>query len=258
MERQGKQGGLGPEELLREGKPEAAVAALQSRVRKAPSDPKLRVFLFQLLCVLGNWERARDQLKALAELDPGSFPLVHLYGAAINCELLRREVFAGTKTPLMLGEPLPWAALLLQVLAAAAQGKGGDATALRGEALEQATAIPGTVDGQAFEWIADADSRVGPMCEAVIDGKYYWVPFERIRSIALEVPSDLRDFLWMPARYPGSESSPDGLIQLGRKTEWEETAPETFHGRGQRMLATNADEYALLNVRLIELRGAEV
>jgi len=188
------------EELLREGKPEAAVAALQSRVRKAPSDPKLRVFLFQLLCVLGNWERARDQLKALAELDPGSFPLVHLYGAAINCELLRREVFAGTKTPLMLGEPLPWAALLLQALSAAAQGKSGDARALRGEALEQATAIPGTVDGQAFEWIADADSRVGPMCEAVIDGQYYWVPFERIRSIALEVPSDLRDFLWMPAR----------------------------------------------------------
>jgi len=274
MERQGEHGGLGPEELLREGKPEAAVAALQSRVRKAPSDPKLRVFLFQLLCVLGNWERARDQLKALAELDPGSFPLVHLYGAAINCELLRREVFAGTKTPLMLGEPLPWAALLLQALSAAAQGKSGDARALRGEALEQATAIPGTVDGQAFEWIADADSRVGPMCEAVIDGQYYWVPFERIRSIALEVPSDLRDFLWMPARlalvnggdtaallparYPGSESSTDGLIQLGRKTEWEETAPETFHGRGQRMLATNADEYALLNVRLLELRGAEV
>ena len=274
MERQGEHGGLGPEELLREGKPEAAVAVLQSRVRKEPSDPTLRVFLFQLLCVLGNWERARDQLKSLAELDPGSFPLVHLYGAAINCELLRREVFAGTKTPLMLGEPLPWAALLLQALSAAAQGKSGDATALRGEALEQATAIPGNVDGQAFEWIADADSRVGPMCEAVIDGKYYWVPFERIRSIALEVPSDLRDFLWMPARlalvnggdtaallparYPGSESSPDGLIQLGRKTEWEETAPETFHGRGQRMLATDADEYALLNVRLIELRGTTV
>ena len=35
-------------------------------VRAAPADPKLRVFLFQLLCVLGEWERGRDQLKALA------------------------------------------------------------------------------------------------------------------------------------------------------------------------------------------------
>lgn len=271
---QGEQGGLGPEELLRAGEPAAAVAALQTRVRSEPSDPKLRVFLFQLLCVLGDWERAHDQLKALAELDAGSFPLVHLYGAAINCELLRREVFAGAKTPVMLGEPPPWVALLLQALAAEAQGQGGEAKVLRGEALEQASAVPGTVDGQAFEWIADADSRLGPIFEAVIDGQYYWVPFERTRSIALEAPSDLRDFLWLPAhlvlvnggntaallpaRYPGSESNSDGLIRLGRKTEWEEVAPETFHGRGQRMLTTDADEYALLSIRLIELRGADV
>ena len=270
---QGEQGGLGSEELLRKGEPEAAVAALQTRVRKEPSDPKLRVFLFQLLCVVGDWERARDQLKALAELDASSFPMVHLYGAAINCELLRRDVFAGARTPVMLGEPLPWMALLLQALAADAQGKGDEAGALRAEALEDATAVPGTVDGQVFEWIADADSRLGPICEAVIDGQYYWVPFERIQSVALEAPSDLRDFLWMPAhlrlanggdtaallpaRYPGSESSSDGLIRLGRKTEWKEVAPETFHGRGQRMLTTDAEEYPLLNVRLIELKGAE-
>lgn len=266
--------GVGPEDLLRAGDPEAALAALQREVRSEPANLKLRVFLFQLLCVLGDWERARDQLKALAELDAGSLPLVHLYGAAINCELLRREVFAGARTPVMLGEPLPWVALLLQALSAEAHGKRREAKVLRGEAVEQANPVPGSIDGQAFEWIADADSRLGPICEAVIDGKYYWVPFERIRSIALEAPSDLRDFLWMPAhlglvnggdtaallpaRYSGSESSSDGLIQLGRKTEWKEVAPETFHGLGQRMLTTDADEYPLLNVRLVELRGAEV
>src|SRR5215813_7568138 len=148
MGHQGEQGGLGPEELLRKGEPESAVAALQLRVRKVPSDPKLRVFLFQLLCVLGEWERARDQLKALAELDAGSFPLVHLYGAAITCELLRREVFAGTRTPVTLGEPLPWLALLLQALAAEAQGKKAEAKELRADALEQARAVPGTIDGE--------------------------------------------------------------------------------------------------------------
>jgi type VI secretion system protein ImpE len=265
---------LGPEELLRRGEPEAALPALQARVRAQPADSKLRVFLFQLLCVLGHWERARDQLKALGELDAGSFPLVHLYGAAITCELLRREVFTGERTPVMLGEPLPWLALLLQALAAEAQGKRAEAKALRADALEQADAVPGTVDGEAFEWIADADSRLGPVCEAVIEGRYYWVPFERLRVVALEAPSDLRDVLWMPAhlglvnggeaaalipaRYPGSESDPDGLIRLARKTEWEEVAAETFHGKGQRMLATDANEYSLLNVRRIELQSAGV
>ncbi len=269
----GEQGGLGPEELLRRGEPEAALPALQERVRGEPANPKLRVFLFQLLCVLGEWERARDQLKALAELDAGSFPLVHLYGAAITCELLRREVFAGVRTPMVLGEPLSWMALLLQALAAEAQGRAPEAKRLRADALEQASAVPGTVDGEAFDWIADADSRLGPVCEAVVDGRYYWVPFERIRSVALDPPSDLRDVLWipahvglvnggeaaalLPARYPGSESDPDGLIRLGRKTEWREVAPETFHGRGQRMLSTDSNEYSLLNVRRIELRGAE-
>jgi type VI secretion system protein ImpE len=242
-------------------------------VRGEPANPKLRVFLFQLLCILGDWERARAQLQALAELDAGSLALVHLYGPAINCELLRKEVFAGARTPLVMGEPLPWVALLLQALATDAQGRSGEAKAIRTEALEQAQAVSGTVDGEPFEWIADADSRLGPICEAVIEGRYYWVPFERIRSLRLDAPEDLRDAVWipahlglsnggeasalLPARYPGSESDPDGLIRLGRKTEWAEVAPETFHGRGQRMLTTDSHEHALLSIRLVELGAAE-
>lgn len=273
MEPQGKQRGLGPEDLLREGSPDAALAALQARVRGEPANPKLRTFLFQLLCVQGDWMRARDQLTALGDLDASAFPLVHLYGAAVAGELLRREVFTGSRTPLVLGEPLPWMALLMQALTAEAGGRAAEAGTLRAEALAQAQPVPGAIDGEAFDWIADADSRLGPVCEAMIDGRYYWVPFERLRAIGIEAPSDLRDVVWMPAhlelanggeaaallpaRYPGSESDPDGLIRLGRKTEWDEVAPETFHGRGQRMLATDASEYPFLDVRRIELRAAE-
>ena len=261
------------EQSVREGRIEEALAELQQQVRKAPDNAEYRVFLFQLLCVMGDWERARTQLKVLGELSAGSAPLVHVYGTAITCELLRREVFAGAKTPLILGEPLPWVALLLQGLTEAAQGRGAAAAALRAEALEKAQAVAGSIDGQSFDWIADADSRLGPVCEAVIDGRYYWVPFERLRSIALEAPSDLRDVVWMPAqlglanggqtaalipaRYPGSEADSDGLIRLGRKTEWDEVSPDTFHGRGQRMFATPGGEYALLSVRRIELGGSE-
>jgi type VI secretion system protein ImpE len=261
------------EQSLREGRVEEALAELQNHVRTAPDNAEYRVFLFQLLCVLGDWERARAQLKVLGELSPGSAPLVHVYGTAITCELLRREVFAGAKTPLIMGEPLPWVALLLQGLTEAAQGRGAAAAALRAEALEKAQAVAGTIDGETFDWIADADSRLGPVCEAVIDGRYYWVPFERLRVVALEAPSDLRDVVWMPARltlanggetaaliparYPGSEADGDSLIRLGRKTEWDEVSPETFHGRGQRMFATPGGEYALLSVRRIDLGGSE-
>jgi len=261
------------EQSLREGRVADALAELQDHVRKAPDNAEYRVFLFQLLCVIGDWERARTQLKVLSELSAGSLPLVHVYGTAITCELLRREVFSGARTPLILGEPLPWVAPLIQALSEAAQGRAAAAAELRGEALDKASAVPGEIDGQDFDWIADADSRLGPVCEAIVDGRYYWVPFERIRSIRLEAPSDLRDVVWMPAklglanggeaaalipaRYPGSEADGDAMVRLARKTEWDEVAPDTFHGRGQRMFATAGGEYALLSVRHIELGGAE-
>jgi len=57
------------ERSLREGDPAAALARLQDDVRARPADAKLRVFLFQLLCVLGQWERALNQLKVASELD---------------------------------------------------------------------------------------------------------------------------------------------------------------------------------------------
>ena len=261
-----------PETLLQRGDPAGVLTALQARVREEPANPALRVFLFQLLCVQGEWERASDQLRVIAELQATALPLVHVYGAAIACEVLRREVFAGARTPLVMGEPLPWVALLLHALSAEAQGRGADAQTLRSQALEDGRAVPGKVDGKPFEWIADADSRLGPVCEAIIEGRYYWIPFERIRLVTLEAPSDLRDVVWMPcqlrlensgdvaallpARYPGSETDPDGSIRLGRKTEWDAVGPQTFRGRGQRMLATDGDEYPLLNVRTIELVGA--
>ena len=88
------------------------------------------------------------------------------------------------------------------------------------------TTSAGDINGQPFEWIADADSRLGPVLEAVINGRYYWVPFARLAAVDVEAPEDLRDMVWMPAqlqfenggesvaliptRYPGSETSDDG------------------------------------------------
>ena len=46
-----------PSELLKAGDPAGALAALQEKVRASPGDARLRIFLFQLLCVLGDWKR---------------------------------------------------------------------------------------------------------------------------------------------------------------------------------------------------------
>jgi type VI secretion system protein ImpE len=262
-----------PEELLHQGDPEAALVALQDRVRAQPSVAKLRVFLFQLLCILGQWERARTQLKVLSDLDASTLAMVNVYGRALSCETLREEVFAGRRTPLILGEPLAWVAALVEALDLESKGEYTQACEVRANALEHAVAVPGSIDGAAFEWIADADPRLGPVCEMLIDGKYYWVPFERIELITIEKPEDLRDLVWLPAnvrltnsgewaalipvRYPGSESDSDGAVRLARKTVWNEISSELYHGRGLRVFATDQGEYPLAGTSRIELRHGQ-
>ena len=257
------------EQNLRSGDPASALARLTEDVRARPSDAKLRVFLFQLLCVLGQWERALTQLKVASELDALALPMAQMYGDAVRCEVVRAEVFEGRKSPMILGEPDQWLALLIESRLRAGRGESSQSEELRRRAFDDAPASAGTLDGQAFEWIADADSRLGPVLEAVINGRYYWVPFARVSSVTLEAPEDLRDLVWMPAhlqfenggeslaliptRYPGSEFCEDGSVALARKTSWEEVAPDMYRGLGQRIFATDAGEHPMLEVRTIAL-----
>jgi len=123
------------EESVRAGRLEEALADLQGQVRKAPADPRLRVFLFQLLAVMGQRDRALTQLNVAAELDPKAIPMRETYKEALACEALRAEVFAGRRTPLLFGKPAEWIATLLQALQLTAAGKFEEAAALRERAF---------------------------------------------------------------------------------------------------------------------------
>lgn len=208
--------------------------------------------------------------------------MVQTYREAIKCETLRAEVFEGRKTPMVFGQPDEWLALLIEALLRRGRGETSDELALREKALEQAPASSGSVrtgsqvpdePGIPFAWIADADSRLGPVLEAIINGRYYWVPFARLSLIQIDPPADLRDSVWMPAhlrfenggeavaliptRYPGSESSEDGQVALARKTLWQETSPQTFAGLGQRVLATDGGDFPLMDLRSIEIEAPD-
>lgn len=259
---------MSAEQSLREGNVLGALQALQSRVRSNPGHAPDRVFLFQLLAVLGQWERSAAQLQMAGELDASALITVQIYRRGIEAELLRARVFSGATTPLLIGEPPEWMAALLQALKLGGEGHFVEAAQLRAQALDSAATSAGTLNGVRFNWLADADSRIGPCFELVVDGKYCWVPVANIRALHFEAPTDLRDVVWaqvavtwtnggqvpalMPVRYPGSEASEEPSHQLARLTDWEQDAGDTFVGIGQRMLATDAGEYSLLDVRDIE------
>lgn len=260
------------EERLKAGEIHVALSDLQAEIRRQPVNAKYRIFLFQLLSVLGQWDRALNQLKVIGELDASALPMVHTYREAIRCEMLRERVFAGAATPLVAGEPARWLALLIEAVRLTALGDHDRARPLREEALAVAPATPGAVDGTPFAWIADADTRLGPVIEAVMNGAYYWVPFDQLRAIRIAEPADLRDLVWaaaefdwpnggtvvalVPTRYPGSAANEDALIRLARRTDWLEPQESVFIGLGQRILATDSGEYPLLEVREITLEMA--
>lgn len=245
------------------------LAEVKNAIRAQPAKATLRTYYFQLLCVLGDWKKAIDQLQVCAQLDANAAPMARAYREAILCEILRAEVFAGRKEPHILGQPAPWMGYLTDALKQAAAGRPDNAASLRQQAFDMAEATPGELDDTAFTWISDADNRLGPVCELYANGCYYWLPFTAIQNVGFEKPQDLRDMVWqacevtltnggklpgfIPSRYPLLADDGDG-IKLARKTEWQDLGHGHFAGQGQRLWATDQGEHALLDVRQLRLR----
>jgi type VI secretion system protein ImpE len=263
---------MNAENYLKQGDLKAALKELQDQVRSNPGKADYRIFLFQLLSVLGQWDRALTQLNVAGELDDAALAMVAMYRQVIACERLREEVFLGQREPVIFGYPSEWTALLIQALKLTAAKQYSKSQELRTRAFDMAPAVPGMIDGTAFEWLADSDARLGPVLEAIIEGRYFWVPLERIASVTLEKPSDLRDIVWlpahfiwinggesygvMPARYPASYASDDPLFALSQKTAWEDCGEGLFLGLGQKVLTTDASDYPLLDVRSLHFNGS--
>jgi type VI secretion system protein ImpE len=261
------------QDYLRAGRLQDCLQALQGEVRSNSADPKLRVFLFQLFAVLGQWERALNQLSVLASLSPETMMMARIFQPIVQCEMFRQKVFKGTQTPVIFGEPEEWMGSIVQANEHTAKGNAEAGAKLREQAFDSAPATSGVIDGKPFEWIADADMRFGPMLELILEGQYYWVPFSRIKTIRIEPPSDLRDLVWVPAgfvwanggeasghipvRYPQTESATDDALRLSRKTDWQDV-DGVAKGVGQRVFATDQEEHPILQCRSIDLNAVPI
>ena len=257
------------EALLKAGDLDGCLKEVTARIRADSAAVLPRVFLFQLFCVLGEWERARRQLYVLKDMDAGTIPMFEVYDSVIQCEHMRSAVFAGKRSPLMFGKPSQWMADLAAALVALAEGRKDEAERLRDAAFDAAPTVSGQINGEDFEWLADADGRLGPVFEVFLNGHYYWVPVNAVASISFEPPADLRDLVWTPAefrwanggeavgfiptRYPGTEACDDNRLRLSRLTDWTEAGNELVLGHGQRILVTDQNDYPLLSVENVSL-----
>jgi type VI secretion system protein ImpE len=233
-------------------------------VRRHPSNVRERWLLFELLCVDGEWERALQQLQTWATLEPEGASRAQLYRGLIQSEIFRTEVFAGQRTPGEI-EPLPtWANSLVDANVKLGEGNVTAADELRHAAFGNAPTTRGeSAQIGAFEWLADSDSRLGPVCELAVAGGYRWVPFDAMKSLTLGPTAALIDLVWrsvivvlrnatvlrgyLPVRYPGSETGPSA-IRLARETTWGDIGETGVIALGQKTWCTNIGDFGLLDI----------
>ncbi|MEO8126603.1 MAG: type VI secretion system accessory protein TagJ [Bryobacteraceae bacterium] len=231
-------------QLFQAGQLREAVQALNAEVRDNPTDAQRRTFLFELLCFAGEYDRAEKQLNVLAQSNKQAELGAVLYYSALHAMRTRQELFDKKDFP---------------------QTTGGDED------------YAGTLNGKPFEWIVDADPRIGPRLELFAAGAYIWIPFEHIISIELQAPQRLRDLLWAPALvqtgpafkdkelgevlipviYPSSAKHEDDAVRLGRATAWTQEDGGDPLPLGQKTFLVDGEEFSLLEVRKIEFKTAD-
>jgi type VI secretion system protein ImpE len=232
-------------ELYQAGKLAEAVQALNGELRDNPGDTRRRTFLFELLCFAGNYDRADKQLEILAQESKDAQMGALIYRAALHAERIRCEIFEKKEYP-------------------------------RTDEDAEPAALKGTWNGKPFEWIADADPRIGPRLEVFAAGQYLWVPFQHIASIEIQPPKRLRDLIWAPAILrtgpsfrdrelgevllpvlaPFSFQQEDDALKLGRLTTWQESESGEAIPFGQKTFLIDDEEAPILELRQVEFQPA--
>ena len=228
--------------LYKAGQLGPAIEALGMELRKQPTDTKRRIFLFELLCFAGEYDRASKQLDVLSSGGKDAESGAMLYRAALHAHRTREEMFARNELPVSSAVPSP----------------------------------AGTCDGISFSSFSDEDDRIGANLEVFIAGSYTWIPFHYIESVELQAPTRLRDLLWapallhttkefrlqdlgqvlLPALAPLSCRHPDDAVRLGRTTVWIEDSVHGAVPAGQKIYLADDTDLPLLQIRDLEFQGA--
>jgi type VI secretion system protein ImpE len=235
---------MNAQQLYQAGRLDEAVQALGSALRSNPGDVRARTFLFELLCFAGQYDRAAKQLDVIADSSKEANLGALLYRSALHAERTRQEMFE------------------------AAAGIGG---------ATPSAAVAGTLNGQPFSSITDADPRIGARLEVFAAGQYTWVPFAHIAEVSVQEPKQLRDLLWAPARVragpgfqdfefgevlipaiaPSSWRSDDWEVRLGREIAWQALPDGNEIPLGPKMLQVDDELIPILEVRELIIAPAE-
>ena len=257
-------------EAYRAGRLAEAIEAQIKEVKAHPLDQGRRVFLFELLVFSGDLDRARRQIEAVRFDDPSQEMAAVAYRLLLESEQERRKMFQAGQAPKFLVDPPAHVRQRLEAVADLRAGRLAEAARRLDEANAEAPAITGSLNGQPFEGLRDADDLFGTVVEVLAKGEYYWVPLEQVDSLAMTAPASPRDLIWFPARiemegstgevflsalYPATWEQDDEALKLGRATDWKTTEDGPVLGLGSRQFAVGEGDVNIYEWREFRAEG---
>lgn len=218
-------------ELLALKNLEAALAEAQIEVLDTPDDLELRSILFELLMVEGSFEKAAEQIDAIASFNAMEEDLLTFFRGMIEAAKKRRDFYQkGEGGPGSFSRPPDYGEVFMTATVAQAQKspkivsdclEKADPPAITGR-LETVEGL--TIEFQDFEDLADLHA---PFLPALVPGEFLWLPWESVRKLDFDQSSErsLFETIFRPARLQLQ-------IDSSHSQEYQVWVPMVYHYNG--------------------------
>jgi type VI secretion system protein ImpE len=246
-----------------------AIAAITEEVKQAPQNIYKRDFLRELLCVVGDYERADKQLDIIVQEDARAAVGAVLIKQLICAEQARQQCFTEGRMPEFMGDLSAALRWHLQALAALRDDQPQQAYEYLQKADTERLVVHGKYNGKFFNGIRDLDDTCASFFEVFSsNGKYYWIAFGQIKQIEFYAPLCPTDLIWrraqlsiingpegevfIPSIYVNTLAN-DEQARLGYKTDWQGGGDKPVIGTGQRLLLIGDEAVPIMEIKELSI-----
>lgn len=260
---------LNAKDLFQAGNLVEAIEALNQHLKSKPTDTSSRLFLAELLCFVGDLERAEKQLDTITRQTTEGAMTLALYRQLLRGETAREQVLREGRPPEVVVTLHEESTKRLEALLALRLDQTDEATRLFQEAEQARPEVTCICNGEKFVGFRDLDDRVAGVLEVITSqGKYYWVPWQSIERLEFEppkVPMDLvyrrtqinvrggpEGEVYVPTRYGAAENETQSVpLLLGRATDWVGDEDQFVQGRGLRTFLAGDRDWTIMDIQTL-------
>jgi type VI secretion system protein ImpE len=259
--------------LLQAGDLGGAIEGILNFVRANPTDIPGRIFLFELSCFAGDWDRAEKQLDVIGHQDANAMIGSMIYRQNFKAERDRARYYSDGLQPGILAPPPTYVEDLIQANNRIREGNTAEARKILDQIEEERPAFKAHVDGAEVSDFRDYNDPTMCIFEVIFKDQYVWLPIEQVKRVKFFKPKTLRDLFWLqgevelvegtkgemffPSMYSGSWKSDNDQVRLGRMTDWRDLGDDLYSGEGLKLFWMDGKDRSILDIETIEFEHEE-